>query len=160
MVKNHEAECRKKGFTGRLRAHFRSQIAPGKYDLSTVNYDPDLPDKLQSRKDSIEKVGFILERRKGHSRHSHLRDSKNYHTIISTQRPLSREVVWKQKNIEGSVAGADKPTPEIDFDFHLPITSQKKQQEIRECFRKYHSLTLTLHPDLRPADDQISLSAL
>jgi len=32
MVKDYHEECRKKGFIGRIRNHFRKAIVPEKYD--------------------------------------------------------------------------------------------------------------------------------
>lgn len=45
MIQNYKEQCRKKGFVGRLRRHFRNEIALNKYNEDSINYDVDYSSK-------------------------------------------------------------------------------------------------------------------
>jgi hypothetical protein len=85
MVKLYHEECRKKGFIGRLRKHFRREIVPNKYDEESINYESDFVERDKVRKLTFQRAMDLLEK-KGSSR----KNITKHISPLPSARPKSR----------------------------------------------------------------------
>lgn len=101
MVRRYQEDVKKRGFMGRLRSHFRKEIAVNKCDENqSINYNADYPSIQKERNTSLRRAMDLLDEKK--------RRSKNNLTALScvipapAPRPKSRESIWREENVESS----------------------------------------------------------
>lgn len=116
MVKQYHEECRKKGFVGRLRKHFRREIVPDKYDEESINYEADFAERDKVRKLTFQRAMDLLEKR-GSSR----KNISKHISPLPSARPKSRESIWKEQNVEENQTVRTKIPL---FYFHIELASK------------------------------------